>query len=666
MAATKEITNRPEFKLDLSKVAELAGREDELKESIEREYSKLSITPRTFFGRDYISLDTEAVLTSTEDSYESVFLVFQELVVISSDMDIQILANELMSIGLITEGNSKKVIDLSKQNKEEVAVRAKPLLMDIAQKEFAKLEAGVNKFKSSANVISFITVDRYLNSQGKEVLKFGMNRTIELAEDIIKFNNIVATRVTNITASNVALESACKSNKSKGIEDTNSFIHFVELCLMKKAISEVSDGHPVLVETFARNAEGEILFDNNHKMVDANGSVIGIVPEVHVVLLYKMSGEGNNQILIIDPRNSNYTKHFVLGHNKYLIEQVTKETAVGGEGGISLAAPIKTLKIYKPPDGVTVGPAPNQARDYFDIAVKLAFEIIGGEDLKDLKEISTWVPILRVTNDADIDSIMHSEFATRIKQSSDDFIRSEFSAVMKKFYDLVKMVKSFENPRFIGIEDIFEDRLQELIAKEQELVSYIKIKNSDDDIIKSIYIDLINQIRNCLQEEIETLLDNNKNVSRQLYDFCRYNIPNKAIELLNSSDEIDLFYEKGYSFFFVIKNKDAKLLSKMIKYHMKDINPVPEERSLEENIHIHKLKTVIEEFKSRHDIPEEVEEVLAPFLCLSYSEKSDAYSNFDEIYGYDTAEHDQSEERLVSLGEASLQNLWGQEGTFPS
>ena len=157
-----------------------------------------------------------------------------------------------------------------------------------------------------------------------------------------------------------------------------------------------------------------------------------------------------------------------------------------------------------------------------------------------------------------------------------------------------------------------------------------------------------------------------KNVSKQLYDFCRYNIPKKAIELLNSNDGIDLFYEKGYSFFFAIKNKDAKLLSKMIKYHMKDINPVPEERTLEENIHVYKLKTVIEEFESRHDIPEEVEELLEPFLCSSYSEESDAYSDFDEMYGYDAADFGQPEEKLVPLGEASLQNLWREDDTLSS
>ena len=90
------------------------------------------------------------------------------------------------------------------------------------------------------------------------------------------------------------------------------------------------------------------------------------MPKVHTVLLYKMP---DNQVLIIDPSNSEYTQHFVLGHNKNLIEKIA------GEGVISLVAPSKIIQIYKSPNGMLPGSAANQPRDCIDIAVKLAFEI---------------------------------------------------------------------------------------------------------------------------------------------------------------------------------------------------------------------------------------------------------------------------------------------------
>lgn len=65
---------------------------------------------------------------------------------------------------------------------------------------------------------------------------------------------------------------------------------------MKQALSEVSDNKPVLLETFARDSKGKIVFDD--KMISPDGTAL--MPKVHTVLLYKVPGEGNNEVLILD------------------------------------------------------------------------------------------------------------------------------------------------------------------------------------------------------------------------------------------------------------------------------------------------------------------------------------------------------------------------------
>ncbi len=122
-----------------------------------------------------------------------------------------------------------------------------------------------------------------------------------------------------------------------------------------------------------------------------------------------------------------------------------------------------------------------------------------------------------------------------------------------------------------------------------------------------------------------------KTISEQMYEYCRYNISWKANKLLKSNEEIDLLHNEGYSFLFVIKNRNAELLFKMIEYYMKDINPIPRKRTLDENLHVHKLKVVIEDIEERMDIPEALEGILRPYSSYSNSSESDEDSQVFDL-----------------------------------
>lgn len=118
--------------------------------------------------------------------------------------------------------------------------------------------------------------------------------------------------------------------------------------------------------------------------------------------------------------------------------------------------------------------------------------------------------------------------------------------------------------------------------------------------------------------------------SHQLYACIRDGAYDRAKGLLQSCKDIDILYDDGVSVFYAIKSKNSELLSRMIDYHMKDINPTPEQRSLEECIHVNKLKMVIEDIQEQINIPVEVEKVLEPYLESS-GESEDEYQEYDEI-----------------------------------
>ncbi len=268
-----------------------------------------------------------------------------------------------------------------------------------------------------------------------------------------------------------------KTSSSRQIpNDTDIVIHFIELALMKEALKYITNKQdPVLVEIFARNADNTIKFENKHG-VDQ--------PELHTILLYKMPGQDNNQILIIDPSNSEYSRHFVLGNNKLLV------ACTNNQDYELIAPPIKHIQIYKNDTvNYTVGPNPNQGRDCIDIAVKLGFAIKQMKTtLNDPKNIEKWEPVIQISNDPDIDeSIIIKKELARIKQSSEHNIRTVYSSLNQKCIKLLKITQANEILQPLSVNFILQYKtLLEKVKNENDYTILLQ-KDLNSDNIYSIY-----------------------------------------------------------------------------------------------------------------------------------------------------------------------------------
>lgn len=493
MAKGKEPAKSHSFHLNLSQISgSLNLQESELKESTEKEYAKLSITPRTFVEREYIKYDESSLLAIIKSQMSSVKSRFNSLAVDS--LDAPKLAQELQNIELITQGKATRILNL---NKRDVA-KAKTQLQEIAKVEVDKLALGIKAFEESKDLASIITIDHYMNLQKKEVLKYGMHITNDLIVNIDNFNSLVALKISGMDSCGAGSSSNKRSSsKSRVSEDTNKFIHFIELCLITKALSEVGDNKPILVEVFARHDDGKIKFDHSSPEK---------IPEIHTILLYKMPQ--SQEVLILDPNNSEFTRHLVLGHNKKLIEEGTKSQS---SNGYELVAPAKKLQIYQAIK--ETGSKITDGRDCVDIAVKLAFEIIDGEPLLNIIDMLEWSPVVNITNRKVIDEsiITEKDIALRIKQSSDDSIRVKFQKCTKTVLKLIKMTRVSEDDRIYRSSIKHEEKLKDFLCSPEKggNDSYeILLQNTHgSDSLYSIYVGLVGEMESFFQKDAQSIID---------------------------------------------------------------------------------------------------------------------------------------------------------------
>ena len=174
--------------------------------------------------------------------------------------------------------------------------------------------------------------------------------------------NIVLGVAANETILTVVEETASKKSgpsSQPGAEKTTKIklLHPLELEVLSNATSFLlgSAAKSVAVDIFDKDKDGRIKFDDkSEKLI------------THITVLYKQTMDSNNQIFLIDPSNSDFSKH--LNH------PILKAFVSRGTGKwVDIIAPQKPLQIYSLPssDSVT-GPRSDQFRSCDDIAVKLA------------------------------------------------------------------------------------------------------------------------------------------------------------------------------------------------------------------------------------------------------------------------------------------------------
>ncbi|MES2215613.1 MAG: hypothetical protein V4485_06380 [Pseudomonadota bacterium] len=161
------------------------------------------------------------------------------------------------------------------------------------------------------------------------------------------------------------------------------------------------------------------------------------MPEVHSVVLYKQvididkDGYTNFQIFVVDPSNSEFSKH--LDH--HVIEAFVSVScaAITDNRWVDIITPQKPLQIYTIPENHPHGPDANQFRDCVDIAIKIAFGLNSMTEtpkvsfsLEKLASDTIYVSELSVvqvvTNNSDVNKNLtgkHKVLPLREKQSTD-------------------------------------------------------------------------------------------------------------------------------------------------------------------------------------------------------------------------------------------------------
>ncbi|MEY3197499.1 MAG: hypothetical protein RLZZ59_870 [Pseudomonadota bacterium] len=163
-----------------------------------------------------------------------------------------------------------------------------------------------------------------------EVYRFGIN-TEQLQGVVGKA--LASIHVVTTTAESSQGGSRASGSKSKKDKDLPHMLHPLEIINIREAIQflQKTQQKTVLVDIFARMEEGQIV-------TEKDGS-----PEIHTIVLCKQLDNGTQQILIIDPSNSSFSKHL-----KFNEDLIFAET--GQIDQMEILAPSKTVKIYSPPE----------------------------------------------------------------------------------------------------------------------------------------------------------------------------------------------------------------------------------------------------------------------------------------------------------------------------
>lgn len=102
-----------------------------------------------------------------------------------------------------------------------------------------------------------------------------------------------------------------------------------------------------------------------------------------------------------------------------------------------------------------------------------------------------------------------------------------------------------------------------------------------------------------------------ESIEDRLFDFCRWNSSDRVQSLLSSSSNIDIFYDNGKFFDLAISNNSPVILKALLNYfEQKKLIYQGDERLKFE----YKLKNILYEYSSQYNLPEEISELISPYL----------------------------------------------------
>jgi len=351
------------------------------------------------------------------------------------------------------------------------------LNLELSKELFIKSQEGfyIGNYNKIAQSYNLKTEEPFIfYDECEEIIRFGINihNTQKVAQSFNDtLTNIIKTNEHNIKPLGNKLQNAndkegkSQSNKSNDQAvlnyDNFKILHPLETLLFKEALGYMlsEKNKSILVDIFERDKSGYIDISDKDK------------PKTHTVVLCR-EDFSNNNFLVIDPSNSEFSKHFgLLGVNNILSMELQKEINI-------FVSPIN-YKIYEQNKDIGTGCAFNKFRDCVDIAFKL---------VKKLNLLS--------------DQATH--FNNDLKQKG-IFIENEMNKIVQsitnnKDYDdsidkgLCK--EKFLNYSFRGKQLTNEELGENLYSK--QMILYKSLLNKMDNIIDPNVVTTVNKILNQL------------------------------------------------------------------------------------------------------------------------------------------------------------------------
>lgn len=358
---------------------------------------KGSITPTTFNAGHFIPIEgSHAQSESLEVTKSITFLQKkkQELTQASSAV--------ITGLKAATDG----IIDHSRLARSEKELKDFAVEFDAKIDRLGKYQQLVDvyeKFLKANSGLELYCREEYVNSSSS-VFRFGIN--------VDPLTEHQSRELASIFDKTAAIKSGSVSSAaSRKAMDYPHILHPLEVFQIKEAINHCTTVgakvgvKTVIVDIFERNEDGSINIGGDKK------------PGIHSIVLYKQG----NQVLVIDPSNSDFSKH--IAYNADVI--------YGYDSPGQISVPYLPIKIYSPYG--PVGPNPSEYRDCTDIAIKLAFGLnkhVVPIDMRKLRELSV---VQEVTNQVDINDCLvfdAKKTPARMRQATDDMTRDKIEKLM--------------------------------------------------------------------------------------------------------------------------------------------------------------------------------------------------------------------------------------------
>ena len=144
----------------------------------------------------------------------------------------------------------------------------------------------------------------------------------------------------------------------------------------------------------------------------------------------------------------------------------------------------------------------------------------------------------------------------------------------------------------------------------------------------------------------------NKELYSTLYDCCRWNMPDKFSQLLDKNiKDIDLTHDEGLFFRMAISHNMKEILNILLQHYEKtQLSSDPE--TLEYKFSKHKLINILQDAVDAHDVSNEIQEILKPYILTGESDEDSnrEIDDFDDLsLALDTEKENLSDESFSSI-----------------